>query len=233
MKTKVFVIALAVLGIASLGQAQVYEPVGTPMYPPVSPPPAYGGGYPYGAWSRSLTAAEGFGRALGDMITGLGQYNLNTSAAAVNLSLARQSEINNDKLWTQTYFQMRDINREHREVAIRRERGNPEDWARYAQVGRPKPLGNQSLDAVTGEIRWPILLNLPDFATQRAVLEKAFANRAYHGVLGAEEYLAVRQVTGEMLAGLRDRVADLPPQQYLVARRFLESLAFEASQPAG
>jgi hypothetical protein len=233
MKTKVSVIVLAVLGVASLGQAQAYDPVGTPMYPPVSPPPSYGGGYPYSSWSRSSTAAEGFGRALGDMITGLGQYNLNTSAAAVNLSLARQSEINNDKLWTQTYFQMRDINREHREAALRRERGNPEDWARYAQVGRPKPLGNQSLDAVTGEIRWPILLNLPDFATQRTILEKAFANRAYHGVLGAEEYLAVRQMTGEMLAGLRDRVTDLPPQQYLVARRFLESLAFEASQPAG
>jgi hypothetical protein len=235
MRTKASIIALAVLGLAALGQAQTIEPVGTPMYPPVSPPPIYGGGgggYPWGM-SWSSTAAEGFANGLANIASAVGQYNLNTSAAAVNLSLARQSEINNDKLWTKTYFEMRDINRQQREAALRRERGNPEDWARYAQVGRPKPLVNQSLDAVTGEIRWPVLLGLPDFAQQRAVLEKAFANRAYHGVMGAEDYLAVRQVTGEMLVGLRDRVADLPPQQYLVARRFLESLAFEASQPAG
>jgi len=167
------------------------------------------------------------------MITGLGQYNLATSAAAVNLSEARRSEIANDKLWTQTYFQMRDVNRQNREAEIKRQRGNPEDWARYAQAGKPKPLGSQDLDAVTGEIRWPILLGLPGFAAQRARLEKAFADRAYHGVMGAEDYLVVRQLTDEMLAGLKDRVADLPPQQYVVARRFLESLAFEASQPAG
>ncbi len=225
-------IVVAVLwGIASLGQAQTYQPVGTPMYPPSVPPANYGG-YPYGYWGSS-TALEGFGRGLGDMINAFGQYNLATSAAVVNLSEARRSEISNDKLWTQTYFEMRDVNRQNREAELKRQRGNPENWARYAQAAKPKPLGNQELDAVTGEIRWPILLGLADFAAQRARLEKAFADRAYHGVMGAEDYLVVHQVADEMLTGLRDRVASLPPQQYVVAKRFLESLVYEASQPAG
>ncbi|MEN6451198.1 MAG: hypothetical protein ABFC96_11960 [Thermoguttaceae bacterium] len=235
MWTKMPIVLAALWGWVTVGQAQVNQGVETPFVPPpVAPVSAgWGGGYPYGGWWQASTAAEGFGRGLAAMITGLGQYNLATSEAAINLSAARRSEIANDKYWTQTYFEMREINRLYHEAKYRRERGNPEDFARYAAMARPKLLSNQQLDTVTGEIRWPILLTLPGFSSQRARLQKAFADRAYHGVMGAEDLLVVRQLTGEMLANLRDRVIDLPPQEYMVARRFIESLAYEASRPIG
>ncbi|MCE5266576.1 MAG: hypothetical protein LLG00_01650 [Planctomycetaceae bacterium] len=227
MRIRTYAITAALLAIASVGYAQAFDPIGTPMFGT-----PYGGLGLYRGYWKSTTAGEGFGHGLADVISSLGQANVDLSTAAINYSQARRNEILNNKLWTQVYFEMRDINRQHREAEYRRARGNPEDAFRYSAIGRPKPLGSQ-LDPNTGEIRWPMLLTLYDFAAQRARLQKAFADRAYHGVMGVEDYMIVRQLTGEMLASLSDRVADLPPQQYMTAKRFLESLAHAASQPAG
>jgi hypothetical protein len=197
--------------------------------------PYPGGGWGgYGYWGyQGTTVAGSYGRALAAVIRAKGDYNLATSAAAVNWSVARRREIENHKLWAVTYFETRDINREYREAANRRERGNPADYVRYAREGTPKPLTNLQLDAVTGQIRWPMLLTSPQFAEQRAFLERIFAARAYRGVLGADDYLAAIRITDQMSVGLADLITTVPPQAYMNARTFLRSLAYEARLPAG
>ena len=198
---------------------------------PVRPSPSYYN-YPWG-YDHASTLSEGYGRGLGAVIRAQGEYNLNTSAAALNLTQAEQQEIENQKRWTQAYFEMRDINRQAFEADVKRRRGNPEDWIRVAQAGKPKRLGASQLDIVTGEIHWPILLTAQQYSRQRVELEKAFSDRAYHGVMGAEAFLKVLQLTEDILSNLKSRVRDLPSDQYVAAKRFLESLAYEASQPAG
>jgi hypothetical protein len=197
--------------------------------------PYVGGGAGWsGYWNyQGATIAGSYARGLAAVIRAQGDYNLATSAAAVNWSVARHREIENDKAWVTTYFEMRDFNREHREAEIRRQRGNPADYVRLVQKAAPKPLTNRQLDAVTGQIRWPMLLTAADFAQQRAVLEKAFAARAYHGVLGAEEFLNAVRTIDEMSGILADQIASVPPQAYIESRAFLRSLAYEARMPAG
>ena len=51
--------------------------------------------------------------------------------------------------------------------------------------------------------------------------------------MNAEDYLTAVPLSDEMGAGLKSRIQDVPPQQYMVARRFLESLTYEAGLPAG
>ena len=189
--------------------------------------------YPWGGYDHASTLSEGFGRGLGAVIRAQGEYNLNTSAAAINISLARQQEIENRKRWTQSYFEIRDLNRQTLEAETKRLRGTPEDWLRVAQAGKPKRLSPSELDIVSGEIRWPILLTARDYSGQRVALERAFTDRAYHGVMEAETFLKVLQLTEDLLSNLKTQVRSLPSDQYLAAKRFLESLAYEASQPAG
>ncbi len=196
-------------------------------------PYAYGYGYGYPYVDRSSTPFEGYARGMADVIRSRGDYNLSSSSAAINLSEARQKEIENAKLWTKTYFEIRDINRQVFNTEQKRLRGTPEDWARYAQAGKPKRLSPSELDAVTGEIRWPMLLTGQDFTAYRVELEKAFAERAYHGVMGADSFLRVLRLTDGLIAGLKVRIRDVPADKYVIARRFLESLAYEAGQPAG
>jgi hypothetical protein len=223
-----FVVVFSMVAQAQTGQA-TYVPGGG-NYPPYAPPSyspySYAGDY-------VGTPAGSYARGIGEVIRAQGEYNLSTSAAAVNFSEARRREIENDKQWVQTYFEIREINRQAREAEIKRQRGSPEDWIRYAQAGRPKLLSNSELDAVTGKIRWPLLLTTPDYSAQRAELEKVFAARAYHGMVSLDGLYKVSDLTDAMLANLKSQIRDLPVDQYIEARRFLESLAYEATQPAG
>ena len=225
---------LAVAAAASMsarGQTMTSGGGGMPYVPPPIP---YSGGYSsYGWGSSSTTPVEGFRRGLAEVIRAQGEYNLATSAAAVNFSEARRREIDNDKLAVQTYFELRETNRQQRDAEIKRQRGNPEDFVRYAQAGKPKQLSSQQLDAVTGQIHWPVLLTGAEFDQQRAALEKVFAARAYHGILGAEEFLNAVHVIDEMSTSLAQRIQTLPAQEFVQAKSFLRSLAYEARLPAG
>ena len=173
---------------------------------PIAPVRPYGAyyQYPWGGYDHASTLSEGFGRGLGAVIRAQGEYNLNTSAAAINVSLARQQEIENRKRWTQSYFEIRDLNRQAFEADTKRLRGTPEEWLRVAQAGKPKRLSPSELDIVTGEIHWPILLTARNYSDQRVELEKAFADRAYHGVLEAETFLKVLQLTEDLLVEPED-----------------------------
>jgi hypothetical protein len=228
--TACFAAAMLALG-AVMAQAQ-NTATSNQALTPVRPTGAYYQ-YPWGGYDHASTLSEGFGRGLGAVIRAQGEYNLNISAAAINVSLARQQEIENRKRWTQSYFEIRDLNRQAFEAETKRLRGTPEDWIRVAQAGKPKRLSPSELDIVTGEIHWPILLTAQGYSGRRVELEKAFADRAYHGVMAAETFLKVLQMTEDLLANLKAQVRSLPSGQYLAAKRFLESLAYEARQPAG
>ena len=227
MKAIASLVAIAVLAV--LAQAET-PTSGGGFIPGIG---FHGDGYDYPYSYHSSTLQEGYARGIGDVIRAEGEYNLATSAAAVNFSEARRRQIENQKLWTQTYFEIREYNRQQRDAEIKRERGSPEDWIRIAQAGKPKRLDNRDLDAVTGQIRWPILLTGDNFEQQRALLEKTFAARAYHGVLCAEDFLNALQVIDEMFTNLKDNIQSLPAQEYVEAKRFLRSLAYEARLPAG
>jgi hypothetical protein len=249
MKTIGYLTLAAVVATSVSARAQMFAPRGNGMGPRENaatptgsvlswnnqstiPYPGGWGGYGYWGY-QGTTVAGSYARGLAAVIRAKGDYNLATSAAAVNWSVARNREIENDKLWTKTYLDMRDINSQYRLAQIRRERGNPADFARYAKIEAPKPLTNLQLDAVTGHIQWPMLLATADFGPRRAVLEKIFAVRAYRGVLGAEDYLDAVRVIDEMATQLADSITSVPPQVYMNARTFLRSLAYEARLPAG
>jgi hypothetical protein len=187
--------------------------------------------YPYG-YQFSSTPGEGFARGMADVIRAQGDYNLSTSAAAVNVGEARRREIDNAKQWTQTYFDMREINRQQFLAEQQRLRGNPDQLMRYHSTKQNR-LSPSDLDSITGEIHWPVLLTAEEYATQRDDLQKAFALRAQNGAMNADDLLRSIQVTDDLLAMLRSRVRDLPADKYMAAKRFIEALVAEAGLPVG
>jgi hypothetical protein len=238
MKTAVYSAAI-LLAIGMFANAQSRTYIQRRVVVPVVPAGAYYG-YPYNPYNynytpgySSSTVAEGYGHGMADVIRSQGDYNLSSSEAAKNMTEARQKEIENQKQWTQTYFDMRAVNRQAKEQEAAQHRGTPEEWARYAQAGKPKLLSSKELDSVTGEIHWPVLLTADTYEAERTELEKAFAERAYQGVLSSDSFLNIRRLTESMLNSLKEQIRDVPASQYMTAKRFLESLAYEASQPAG
>lgn len=219
------------------GQQPIRRASANPSQPwaTIDTQPTYGGGGG-GGWGGGWGwGGGGGGTVAGNYLQGMasatraaGDYNLSTSQAYVNLEEARRRNIENRKLWTDSYFEMRQANRDYR-AAERGPRPTQEQWVRMARDAAPSRLSPGELDSVTGQIGWPRLLMDDRFTEGREELDKLFANRAdMGGNIGISGYEKIQSSTQAMLAKLKANIRNFPSSQYIEARRFLESLAFEA-----
>ncbi len=188
----------------------------------------YYGGY---VDNKASTVGESHARGYADVVRSQGMANLANSAAAINMTEAAKRDMENRDQWTDTYFQMRQKNRDYR-AAERGPRPSREDFVRIAAAGRPDKLSPSQLDSVTGEISWPRVLTQPQFADSRAQLEALFANRAAYGQSTLDDYSKINATIKAMSEELKKVVRDVPPSDYTASKRFLDSLAYENRQPA-
>lgn len=196
--------------------------------------------YGYGSYGyRPLTLYESRARGQADLVRAHGQYNLNTSEAAINWTEARSRELDNKLQNTQTYFAMRNINREQRfgteeERAAQRNANNAKRLFRYGQEGRPLRPSSDQLDPVTGQISWPLVLNAPQYEPYTRRLDEMFAARAQmQDHLNYDQISKVVETTDGLLAELLANIRDMPADAYLDAKKFVESLAYEARNQTG
>jgi hypothetical protein len=226
MKRPVFFLAMLTLVSLALGQ----QPGGqTAPYQPAVPPPSmgmYGGGsmYGYGGGVGS-TAAGSSMTGMANVISAKGDYNLSTSAAAVNMTQAQKNEIQNRELYTNTYFDMRATNKQAREAE---EGPHPtaEQIARVAHEYAPKPLSPGEVNPVTGKLSWPSALQMDIFAPARAEFQKLFGSYSQLGTLNYADQTKARQIIEGMNAQLKGIVRTIPPTDYATCKTFLKSLMF-------
>jgi hypothetical protein len=179
-------------------------------------------------YDSASTAAEGYARGVGDIISSAGQYNVATSQANINNQTATSMAIDNQMKWTNTYFEMRKVNRDARS-AERGPTATTEDWVRWSKMAQPKRLNSVALDPISGKITWPPVLTLAAFAPYRTQFEAFYANRATHGVTaGYQNILSLESTTNAMTDELKKHIREVPTQDYLTARNFIESLGYEA-----
>ena len=189
------VVAYPVMASAQTGSPRESAPY-QPAVPAATNVNTYGG---YPGYSGGGTAAGNAMNGMANAISAKGNYNLSTSAAAINMTQAQKNEIQNKQLYTDTYFQMRATNKAARE----KEAGPPptmEQIARMARDGVPKPLNPSQVDPVTGQINWPSALQEDSFQDERGQVEQLFNTRARYGGLGYSDQMKVRKVTDNMFA---------------------------------
>jgi hypothetical protein len=172
---------------------------------------------------HASTHAEGYLRGWGDVIRSWGQRNYLDSKALINLEEARSRHIENRVKSTAAYFEMRSINRSAR-AAEAGPRVTGEQATRYASMGVPKRASAHEVDPNTGEINWPELLQADEFATYRAYLDSLFAARQRGESNGGE----IQTTSKQMLTVLKKQAGSVDTGSYIAAKRFIESLAYEA-----
>lgn len=191
----------------------------------------WGMGFNRGGYASTAGQAASYG--LSEMMRAQGYQNLENSEAAKNWEQAKTMDYENRKVWTETYFDMRKMNREARAA----ENGPPvtqEQAMRLAKMAAPPRLGSTQLDPVTGHIQYPLVLTDDVFAPYRNKLDTLFAKRASTG--GSIQYQEYQQIEGaidDFLAALKGRVGKYAAGEYGRAKTFLESLAQETRFPAG
>jgi hypothetical protein len=187
-----------------------------------------GGGFFVPRWGGAgSTVAGSYAAGMGQVIRAQGMYNLTTSEAMINAEEARRRELENKQLATQTFFEMRRMNREYRaaEEAARRPERSPYDVRGQRPVASTRPTLNPSqLDPVTGEIAWPPALRDDAFAPAREQLEHLFMTHAQHS---ANPYFAadVRAQCDLLRQTLNARVMEVASQDFADANRFITALS--------
>lgn len=191
----------------------------------------WGGGWGWGNNGAGSTVAGSQAMGMADLVQSAGAYNLQTSAAAINLEQARSMNLDNRLKGTQTYFEMRRINTEARRSEQRRPLTTEEAW-RYAQIGAPKRTTPYELDPVSGKIFWPMALQNPQYTEFRNELDDLFRQREEaHGSIGYDVFTKIQEQTTAFLEALKKNIAEIPSGEYMRARNFIESLAYEARFP--
>lgn len=189
----------------------------------------FGGGFGWGNLGAGSTPMGSYLSGMGEAIRAEGQYNLMSSEAAVNLQEARRANIDNSVRWTNAFFEQRKIHQAYMD-SQRKPPVPPETWVRLAQEASPQRLNTSMLDPVTGHINWPSLLQGPEFGEDRKELDKLFAERAIaRGAVGIDGHAKIQRTVDDAMSKLRDRINQISPRNFMEARNFLRSLAFEAN----
>jgi hypothetical protein len=219
------------LGIAgtALGQpaSNSYNQPYQPVVPQSSSYNGYGGYY--GGTPGGATVEGSMMQGMASVISAQGNYNLATSAAAVNLTQAQKQDIVNRQAATNAYFAMQETNRAA--VAAKRSpRLSEEQLVRIAAQAAPKPLDNSDVDPVSGQVNWPKVLQDDSFKADRTIVEQLLARQMSLGRLGIAEHEQLGDAIERLAATLKAQINNIPTQQYIAAKNFLKSLMYGATK---
>lgn len=185
-----------------------------------------------GGWLMPGSTAGGdMLRGQAELARGVGQFNLDTSRAMINVQTARAMGIDNKMRWTETFFDMRRVNRTNRALEAG-PRPTMEQVVRFARMQAPRRLTGLELDPLTGEITWPLVLTDKPYDEDREFLNAEFRERAaLTGSLDYARFETVNTRVDELKLKLKENVTKYPPARYGEARTFLDSLQREFQLP--
>ncbi len=222
--SKFLLIALALYALTTM--VPVTPAAGQPPWLPRGRAPVLGRVY----FGHGTTPAESYARGAAAVMQAQGFRNLLTSQARIHAAEADRLDMENHRRWVQVYFEARKMNRQYR-AEQRGQRLTAEQLEQIAAAGRPDPLSPSELDPITGKIHWPILLKADCYEPLRTELEALFAQRAA-GDLDVEAYLELDRLIDQMIEQLKTTVCSVPQMDYVAAKRFLRSLAYEVQRDA-
>jgi hypothetical protein len=183
----------------------------------------YGLGDGQGGYGGGTVASNSL-NGMSNVIRADGEYNLPTSATGVNNEEARSRYLDNKKKWSENYRQMSE-QRSAIAQGSAAARHSPEALNAAAKTELPRTLGPDRLDPVTGRLTWPEVLLAEKFADQRKEVEQLFELRAMTSH-SAGTRQKIRTFTGHMSDMLHRQVKDIPANDYIAARKFLDSLDY-------
>jgi hypothetical protein len=181
------------------------------------------------AYHHASTVFEGFFRGIADAMRSLGDAAKRFSEAEINEEIAKQRRIENHQREVTTWFDLKKVNLEWQRF-LRGPRHTQADYARWAAADKPRLLNGSELDPVTGQLKWPILLQIQEFGPYRQIVERVFARWIMSGTLSWDDLDCVQQTTDAMLAMLKARIHSLPQMEYMDATNFLKRLSYTARQ---
>jgi hypothetical protein len=179
-------------------------------------------------WRASTPESEAM-HGMAHIIRNQGRAARNYSRANINNEEARSKFIDNQRKWTQVYFEKKEMLASYKSRTSARQRESREKYLATNPSAPPPRMSASQLDRTTGEISWPTGLQLSQFDSQRQNLESLFAvrTRATTTTVATD----IRTAVDAMRTTLKTQIKSMAPDEYMAARKFLDSMSYEATQP--
>jgi hypothetical protein len=137
-------------------------------------------------YNSASTAAEGYANGMSNVISAQGQKNLSNSQAAINLTQARSSQIDNQVKSVNAFWEKKGIYSEHQQ----QEFANIQSQRQfYLSKHGLTSLTPEEFDRTSGTVAWLRVLEQKQYDEYRVPLDKLFKQRAYAGALTGDEYV--------------------------------------------
>lgn len=185
-------------------------------------------------WSyqrHASTPTEGYLRGQASVLQAAGQTNYANSLAAVNFQEAYRRQLENSRLYVQTFFERRELANQYFEK-YKPAPLTKEQWERISQASLPDRLSPQEYDPVTGKLVWPHILRTEQYAALRNRVNELMAARTpENSGDGSPTQKELSQLIDGLKLLLKENIDSVTPQQYAGAKWFLLSLDYEAELP--
>lgn len=181
---------------------------------------------------RGATAASAYLHGAAAVIRANGRAARNISRARINNEEARSRYIDNQRKWTETYFAKKAINAAYVEQETAKRRQSAQNYQKYRSSGASPRLSLSEFDPSSGKITWPDSLQAAEFAPARKQVESLFTLRA-NAQAAPGIVTDIRNSVESLRAELRKQIEHMAPSEYVICRKFLDSLAYESTLPSG
>ena len=181
-------------------------------------------------YNSSSTAGEGYQRGAAAVIQAQGQRNLSNSQAAINLTDARSSQIDNQVKSVNAFWEKKDIYDRRQQEEFAKIGAKRSAYMEKHGLGYLTP---EEFDRTTGAIVWPKILEQKDYDQYRNTLDGMFKKRAYEGALTGDDYMeatAASKAWRAMLSG-QSKVYPAPILSQMI--RFILKLDRELNDNLG
>lgn len=196
----------------------------------------YSGYGPYMGMTPDLGAGMGMGAmasGMGNFATGLGQYQVSNAQAQLIRQQVIASYLQNQRLKLETHFKNQELLDERRKAKLAENAEHMkivnEQLRQLHQLEAPHRLTDEQFDRMHNFIHWPYVLRTSEYDELRFTIDKLFDERSPgHSGEGSDNAVAIDKACKQMLEVVKDHIRQLEPEEYVSAKHFLASLAYEA-----
>jgi hypothetical protein len=187
----------------------------------------FAGSYGGGEGGSGVATIEGsYLSGAAALAEGVGKYNYDSARAARQIEDATHQAIENRLLAQKSYYEARRLNIANWQAE--HPRSTPEQLAQINQSRLPRRLSSSDLDPTWGVIRWPAVLERPEFEKFREQFGDNFAHRSEERFgVGSAIYSRTQTLAHDMRALLDEQRGSMSQMEWIQAMRFIESLAYE------
>jgi len=159
---------------------------------------------------------------------GVGEFS--DGRRAINFETAQSMRLDNRLKETETFFEMRRINRAARALEAG-PRVTLEQAVRMARASAPRRLSDLELDPITGDITWPSALTEETYAMEKAAVQNKFHDRSAGISMDSARFNSVNNSISTLKMLLKDNIDRYVSSHYGKAKSFLDSLLYEFELP--